>query len=182
MLRQLLLLRIVLTSSALWEVSEKAYKSIIHSSDQMKGYQEQFSSLPRAVLECLARDQLLPEAETWSLQNRLHCIESDMRMFVPLLRCASENCCSSLSYRILRILVVGRLPLLCELLVASCKACLYRFKVCIQPLISLINFSAVPCLLEVVLENESLLWLYLLGFVARWSFSNYFGVARAMEA
>ena len=42
-------------------------------------FSECFNSLPRAVLECSARDQLLPEAEVGSLQNRLSLIETEMR-------------------------------------------------------------------------------------------------------
>ena len=76
----------------LWEVSEKAYKSIIQSADQLKVYQEQFSSLPRAVLECSARDQLLPEAETCLLQNRLHCIEAEMRDVYSSLEQRERDC------------------------------------------------------------------------------------------
>ena len=63
----------------LWKVSQKAYDSIIQDPDKLTSFQEHFNSLPRAVLECSARDQLLPEAETSSLRNSLNCMESEMR-------------------------------------------------------------------------------------------------------
>ena len=72
----------------LGEVSQKSYKRIIQSSDKLARYQEEFGSLPRVVLECSARDHLLPEADTMLLQNRLQCIESEM-----------HNVCSSLEKR-----------------------------------------------------------------------------------
>ena len=44
----------------LLDICELAYKSIIHSSDQLAGFKEYFNSVPRAVLECSVRDQLCP--------------------------------------------------------------------------------------------------------------------------
>ena len=72
----------------LLNICEHAYNSIIHSSDQLSSFQEQFNSLPRAVLECSTRDQLIPEADLSLLHNRLCTIESEMR-----------NACSSLEQR-----------------------------------------------------------------------------------
>ena len=61
----------------LLEVCERTYKIIMSASDQLVSYQEHFDSLPRAVLECSSRDQLLPEANFRLLHNRLHSIEGE---------------------------------------------------------------------------------------------------------
>ena len=65
-----------------------AYESTIQSKDILTSFKEQFNFLPRIVLECAARDQLLPEAELGLLRNRLHNIESDL-----------QSVCSSLGQR-----------------------------------------------------------------------------------
>ena len=63
----------------LLNICEHAYNSIIESSDQLTSFQEHFNPLPRAVLECSARDQLIPEADLSLLHHRLCNIESEMR-------------------------------------------------------------------------------------------------------
>ena len=63
----------------LWKVSKKAYDAVIQNPNKLISFKEHFNSMPRAVLECSARDQLLPEAETNFLRNSLNCLESEMR-------------------------------------------------------------------------------------------------------
>ena len=46
----------------LLEICQHAYHSITQASNQMTCFKEQFIVLPRSVLECAVRDQLLPEA------------------------------------------------------------------------------------------------------------------------
>ena len=86
----------------LLECCEHAYKSIIRASDQLASFRECFNSLPRAVLECSARDQLLPEAEVGSLQNRLSLIETEMRNLGSSLE-RREGDFASLQCQILRL-------------------------------------------------------------------------------
>ena len=73
---------------------EHSYRSIIQSSDQLKSFQENFNSLPRAVLEFSSRDQLLPEAEVSILHNRLLDMESKLQTF-----CFSLSRVSEIVYR-----------------------------------------------------------------------------------
>ena len=72
----------------LLKVCERSYRNIIHSSDILASFQEHFASLPRAVLDCCARDQLVPESEALFLKNRLQAIELKL-----------QNVCSSLEQR-----------------------------------------------------------------------------------
>ena len=76
----------------LLEICEHAYETIINSSDQLTSYQEHFNSLPRAVLECSARDQLLPEADFGLLQNRLHSIEDETKDLAFSLEQRDRDC------------------------------------------------------------------------------------------
>ena len=76
----------------LLESSDKAYKSIANASDQLTSYQEQFNSLPRAVLECTAHDEMLPEAEVRLLRNRLHSIEAETQNLVFSLERRERDC------------------------------------------------------------------------------------------
>ena len=41
------------------------------SSDQLAGFKEHFNSVPRAVLECSVRDQLLPESDIHNVRLSL---------------------------------------------------------------------------------------------------------------
>ena len=63
----------------LLEVCEHTYEIVISASEQLASYQEHFNSLPRAVLECSARDRLLPEADFGLLHHRLHSIEAETK-------------------------------------------------------------------------------------------------------
>ena len=74
------------------EICEHAYEVTINSGDQLKTYQEYFNSLPRSVLECSARDHLLPEADFGLLQNRLHFIESEARNLAFSLEKREQDC------------------------------------------------------------------------------------------
>ena len=73
---------------------EHSYRSIIQSSDQLKSFQENFNSLPRAVLEFSSRDQLLPEAEVSILHNRLLDMESKLQTFCFSLEQSERDCVS----------------------------------------------------------------------------------------
>ena len=66
-------------NSLLLKSCEYAYNNVLHAGDQITSFQEQFSSLPRPVLECSARDQLLGESRVSLLQNRLESIEFELR-------------------------------------------------------------------------------------------------------
>tara|TARA_B100000674_G_scaffold489257_1_gene502916 strand:+ start:3574 stop:4572 length:999 start_codon:yes stop_codon:yes gene_type:complete len=83
----------------LLKVCNQAYKNIIEAGDQLSCYQEQFNSVPRVILECSSRDQLLPEADVRSLQNRLSLIESEMCEVVNSLEQRDRDC-ASLSRRL----------------------------------------------------------------------------------
>ena len=72
----------------LLEICDLAYNNIVNSGDLLVSFQEQFNVLPRAVLECSARDRLLPESETTLLSARLYSLKSEM-----------QNLASSLSQR-----------------------------------------------------------------------------------
>ena len=63
----------------LLEVCERAYTRIAQDSDPLNVFREQFQGLPRAVLERLAHDQLLPEADAAELQIRLQRAEADLK-------------------------------------------------------------------------------------------------------
>ena len=76
------------------ENCNNAYEIIINASDQLTTYQEHFGSLPRAVLECSARDQLLPEADFGLLQNRLHSIETEAQNLALSLDRRERDCAS----------------------------------------------------------------------------------------
>ena len=67
-----------LINPLLLKICKRAYDNIVQASDQLTSFQEQFNSLPRVVLECSARDQLLLEAEARTLKDRLHFVESKM--------------------------------------------------------------------------------------------------------
>ena len=83
----------------LLKVCEESYRSVVQSSDQVASFQEQFSFLPRAVLECSVQDQLLPEVEASSVKNRLVLIELEMSNLRSSLE-EKEMSCSSLEYQL----------------------------------------------------------------------------------
>ena len=76
----------------LLSVCQKAYKNIVQDSDLLASFQEHFNSLPRAVLECSAREHLLPEADISFLQNSLHQGESEMHNMVLSLERKEREC------------------------------------------------------------------------------------------
>ena len=78
----------------LFKICEYTYESIVNSGDQLITFQEHFNSLPRAVLECSARDQLLPEADLILFKNRLHTIESEAQNLAFSLEQLELHCAS----------------------------------------------------------------------------------------
>ena len=78
----------------LLQVCESAYNGIIRSENQLDVFQEYFNSVPRVVLECSVRDQLLPEAEAISLRDRLHTVESKMSDVISSFEQQERNCAS----------------------------------------------------------------------------------------
>ena len=50
--------------------------------------------MPRAVLECSVREQLLPEADLGLLQNRLYSVEAETKNLVLLLEQRERDCAS----------------------------------------------------------------------------------------
>ena len=59
-------------SPPLLEICNHAYSNIAKASHQLQSYREHFSSLPRPVLECSAREQIFSESDHVLLNNRLH--------------------------------------------------------------------------------------------------------------
>ena len=78
----------------LLEACEHAYEVIINSSDQLRTYQEHFNYLPRAILECSVRDQLLPEADFGLLQNNLRSIKAEAQNLALSLEQRERDCVS----------------------------------------------------------------------------------------
>jgi len=76
------------------ETCNSTYEIIINAGDQLTTYQEHFASLPRAVLECSVRDQLVLEADFSMLQNRLHSIEAETQNLASLLEQRERDCAS----------------------------------------------------------------------------------------
>jgi len=71
---------------------KNAYNSIVESSDQLASYKEHFNSLPHAVLECSARDQLQPETQVIFLHDRLRAMEFEMKNIVCSLEQKERDC------------------------------------------------------------------------------------------
>ena len=78
----------------LLEACEHTYEVIINSSDQLRTYQEHFNYLPRAILECSVRDQLLPEADFGLLQNNLRSIKAEAQNLALSLEQRERDCVS----------------------------------------------------------------------------------------
>ena len=78
----------------LLEICENTYKSIFNARDQLTSYQQHFNPLPRAVLECSVREQLLPEADLGLLQNRLYSVEAETKNLVLSLEQRERDCAS----------------------------------------------------------------------------------------
>ena len=78
----------------LMEICDHAYKNIIKASDKLTCYQEHFNSLPRTVLECSARERLLPEGDFCLLNNRLHSMEAETQNLALSLEQRERDCAS----------------------------------------------------------------------------------------
>ena len=84
--------KVVRIHPMLFSICKNSYKTIIQSSDQLVSFKEQFNILPRAVLECAAREQLLPETEVTMLHNRLQTVDSEMRNLLTSLEQRDRDC------------------------------------------------------------------------------------------
>ena len=74
----------------LLEVCSRAYRNIVKASDQLMSHQEQFSSLPRVVLECCARDQLLSHRD--SSLGHFRSVEAETQNLVSSLEQKERDC------------------------------------------------------------------------------------------
>ena len=73
-------------------ICERTYQAVASASDQLISFQEHFDSLPRAVTECSAREQLLSEADFGLLHNDLLSAESEVQNLAFLLEQREQNC------------------------------------------------------------------------------------------
>ena len=78
----------------LLEVCKRTYESVIGARDRLANFREHFNALPRAVLECSARDQLLPEADFSLLHKRLHSLEAETQNLALSLGQREQECAS----------------------------------------------------------------------------------------
>ena len=78
----------------LLEICERTYAVVVNSGDQLTSYQEHFNPLPRVVLECSSRDQLLPEANFCMVQSRLRSIEVETQNLASSLEQRDLDCLS----------------------------------------------------------------------------------------
>ena len=76
----------------LLRVCDHAYKDISRASDKLISFQEHFNSLPRAVLECCSREQLLPESDLNLLNNRIYSMEAEAQDLVFSLKQRERDC------------------------------------------------------------------------------------------
>ena len=76
----------------LLEICKYTYKNITQAGDQLICYKEQFDYLPRAVLECSVREQILSECEFSLICNRLYSIEDETQKFALLLEQREREC------------------------------------------------------------------------------------------
>ena len=76
----------------LLQVCDNAYKNITKARDRFQGYQEHFNFLPRAVLECSVRENILLESDCSSLNKRLHCVEAENQNLVFSLEQRERDC------------------------------------------------------------------------------------------
>ena len=76
-----------------------AYEGILNASNKLASFQEHFDSLPRVLLESSAREQLLPEAKTIVLSNRLKNTESELEKASFSLK-QRERDCDRLQYQL----------------------------------------------------------------------------------
>ena len=73
-------------------ICQSAHEAVIQSNDKLASFQENFSSLPRSVLEYSVRNQLSPEAQANLLQSRLHLQESEIRSISSSLEDRNRDC------------------------------------------------------------------------------------------
>ena len=78
----------------LLKICNCAYHDIAQSSDQLTAYKEHFDYLPRAVLECSMREQILPECGFRLIRNRLHSFEDETQNLAILLEQRERDCAS----------------------------------------------------------------------------------------
>ena len=76
----------------LLEICDYAYKSIAQSGNKLISYKENFNLLPRAILECSAREQLLIESDMILLNSRLRSIEDKNKNLVCSLGQRERDC------------------------------------------------------------------------------------------
>ena len=78
----------------LLDICDKSYQDVANSSDRLTSYKECFNSLPRAVLECSVREQILSETDTGLLNKRLRSVEAESQNLVSLLEQRELDCVS----------------------------------------------------------------------------------------
>ena len=78
----------------LLEVCNDTYNKIAKAGLRLDSFKEHFDSLPRAVCECSAREQLLPESDLGLLRSRLHSLESDTQSLILSLEQRQQDCAS----------------------------------------------------------------------------------------
>ena len=81
-------------SPLLLEVCDAAYSNVTKARYQLQSYQEHFSSLPRAVLECSVREQVFQESNHGLLKNRLNHASAENQKLVFTLEQRERDCAS----------------------------------------------------------------------------------------
>ena len=76
------------------EICNDTYKNIANASNQMTAYQKCFNSLPRAVLECSAREQLCRKVISDCSAIVCAPIESEVQSLVSSLELRERDCVS----------------------------------------------------------------------------------------
>ena len=76
----------------LLDFCDQTYKDISRASDKLISFQERFNSLPRAVLECCSREQLLPENDLILLDNRIYSMQAKTQDLVFSLEQRERDC------------------------------------------------------------------------------------------
>ena len=80
----------------IYDICVKAYENIVNSVNPLISYQENFNSIPHAILECSARDQLLPESDYILLKSSLLSAEGEVRNVALSLEQRERDCASFL--------------------------------------------------------------------------------------
>ena len=76
----------------LLELCSHAYKGIAKAGHQLASFKEHFDSLPRAVCESFAREQILPESDFGLLRSRVHSLEAETQSLVVSLEQREHDC------------------------------------------------------------------------------------------